>query len=267
MWEVMTTWKAFYKEHKVRTMLIVPKAACFPYFSVAMIKHYSQKQLKGKRIYFWLMVPQGWEPIMSGKHARKGRHGRGSRQMRAHIFKGKQRMDYTYSKAINSQSLLPDIPFKKQGCITSNSPESITHWEPGVGIPESMGNISHSNHHRSWVNRPCTLNGWRSGLSGVLQRADKMVGPRLILAGRDMNSSEGQVQIHLPVLTFGSIYIESLISDEGGFWERGNIALIPINLSSASLNGTWASFLMLKSSIVKYSWKKMNQKLVTLVSQ
>jgi hypothetical protein len=44
-----------------------------------------------------------------------------------------------------------------------------------------------------------------------------MVGPRLILAGRDMNSSEGQVQIHLPVLTFGSIYIESLISDEGGF--------------------------------------------------
>jgi hypothetical protein len=69
--------------------------------------------------------------------------------MRAHIFKGKQRMDYTYSKAINSQSLLPDIPFKKQGCITSNSPESITHWEPGVGIPESMGNISHSNHHRS----------------------------------------------------------------------------------------------------------------------
>jgi hypothetical protein len=33
------------------------------------------------------------------------------------------------------------------------------------------------------------------------------------------------------------------------------------------LNGTWASFLMLKSSIVKYSWKKMNQKLVTLVSQ
>lgn len=57
--------------------------------------------------------PIGTGPITSGRHARKGRHGSRNRQMRAHIFKGKPRVDYKYGKAIYSRSLFPEIPFKQ----------------------------------------------------------------------------------------------------------------------------------------------------------
>lgn len=43
-------------------------------------------------------------------------------------------------------------------------------------------------------------------------------------------------------------------------WERDNIALIPINLLSTSLNGTWSLISYAKEQSTEVLMKKVNQK-------